>query len=111
MQVHTGETIFIKPGMLRARTEPNLWINRPPTAYRVGLGSSGFGWTKLHRTIAGCDRLNAVAIALPQPAAKEPPTLVACEYFELRRSKGHCRFSQILKKDRFMRGCNPGPGA
>jgi mannose-6-phosphate isomerase len=109
MQVHAGETIFIKPGMLHA-LGPGLLIyeiqQTSDLTYRV------WDWDrpvsvgrKLHieQSLVVIDT-NAVAIAITQPPVKEAAVrrLVACEYFELEKIEGsHCRFDADTRGETF----------
>ena len=100
MQVRTGETIFIKPGMLHA-LGPGLLIyeiqQTSDLTYRVwDWDRPAKAERKLHieQSLAVID-LNAVAVAKSNPPAKEAAVhrLAACEYFELEKIEGrHCRF-------------------
>jgi mannose-6-phosphate isomerase len=100
MQVHTGETIFINPGMLHA-LGPGLLIyeiqQTSDLTYRVwDWDRPATAGRKLHieQSLVVIDP-NAVATAISLPPAKEAAVhrLVACEYFELEKIEGkHCRF-------------------
>ncbi len=109
MQVHTGETIFIKPGMLHA-LGPGLLIyeiqQTSDLTYRVwDWDRPASAGRKLHieQSLAVIDP-NAVAVAISQPPAKEAAIhrLVACEYFELNKIDGkHCRFESDTQGQTF----------
>jgi mannose-6-phosphate isomerase len=100
MQVHTGETIFIQPGMLHA-LGPGLLIyeiqQTSDLTYRVwDWDRPASAGRKLHieQSLAVIDP-NAVAVAIPQPLVKEAAIhrLVTCDYFELDKIEGtRCRF-------------------
>jgi mannose-6-phosphate isomerase len=100
MEVHTGETIFIKPGTLHA-LGPGLLIyevqqtsdvtyrvwdwDRPPSAGRQ---------LHIEQSLAVIDP-NVVPVAISDLPVKEAAVhqLVSCEYFELDKIQGrHCRF-------------------
>ena len=109
MEVHTDETIFIKPGMLHA-LGPGLLIyeiqQTSDLTYRVwDWDRPASAGRKLHieQSLAVIDS-NAVAIALSQPPAKEAAIhrLVACEYFLLEKIEGrHCRFESNTHGESF----------
>ena len=109
MQVHTGETIFIQPGMLHA-LGPGLLIyeiqQTSDLTYRVwDWDRPASAGRKLHieQSLAVIDP-NAVAIALSQPPAKEAAVhrLVECEYFRLEKIEGqHCRFESDTRGETF----------
>jgi mannose-6-phosphate isomerase len=109
MPVHTGETIFIPPGMLHA-LGPGLLIyeiqQTSDLTYRVwDWDRPASAGRKLHieQSLVVIDP-NAVAVALSQPAAKEAAIhrLVECEYFRLEKIEGqHCRFEADTSGETF----------
>ena len=109
MQVHSGETIFIRPGTLHA-LGPGLLVyeiqQTSDLTYRVWdwdrPASSG---RKLHidQSLAVIDP-TIVVDASSQPHAKEAaiPRRVLSEYFELERIEGKdCRFEQDTNGETF----------
>jgi mannose-6-phosphate isomerase len=109
MQVHAGETIFIKPGMLHA-LGPGLLIyeiqQTSDLTYRVwDWDRPASAGRKLHieQSLAVIDP-NAVANAISQPHAKEAAIhrLVGCEYFLLEKIEGkYCRFESNTQGETF----------
>lgn len=109
MQVHAGETIFIKPGMIHA-LGPGLLIyeiqQTSDLTYRVwDWDRPATAGRKLHieQSLAVIDP-NALAQATSHPPAKEAAIhkLVSCEYFELEKIEGrHCRFESDTNGETF----------